>query len=285
MAKSAWKSFPYPAADYDVPANALQKRWPRLHQGDREPFPTAASVKKLIAAHPCLEPEMPVDQAAETVQSAWRAYHRGDFGRAVELGVSVGLLGANVANKAANIYATYLATGEKSKTGIFLESAKRAEALQACDASNANGWYLHAQALGRYSQEISVVQALAEGLGSKIKASLERAITLEPHHADAHIALGAYHAEVIDKMGVLIGGLTYGARRDQGVKHFEAALRINPHCAIARIEYANGLLMMFGHSKAAQAKHLYAEAAKCDPADAMERLDVERARSLLRTQD
>lgn len=279
MAKSVWKPFPYPAKDYDLPGDALQKRWPRLHQGDREPYPTAAGFRKLVSAHPCLEPSMPVNRAAETVQSAWRAYHCGDFGHAVELGLSVGPLGTNVANKAANIYATYLASGEKSALRLFLDSAQRAEELQACVPKDPNAWYLHAQALGRYSQKVSVVQALAEGLGSKIKASLERAIRLESHHADAHIALGAYHAEVIDKIGGLIGGLTYGARRDEGLHHFEVALKLNPHSAIARIEFADGLVMMFGEAKRAQAKRLYGEAAKCEPADAMERLDIERARA------
>ena len=119
-------------------------------------------------------------------------------------------------------------------------------------------------------------------MGGKVKACLERAIALEPHHADAHIGLGAYHAEVIDKIGALVGGLTYGASTDSGVKHFEAALKLNPHSAIARIEYANGLVMMFGKSKMAQATRLYEDAAKCVAADATERLDIELARSELK---
>ena len=246
MAKIAWKSFPYPTEHYDFPGAALQKRWARLHQGDCEPYPAAASLKKLAASHPDLEPPMSLEQAAQTLQAAWRAFHHGDFGQAVGLGLSVGPLGYNVANKAALIYATYLEGGEKRKLALFTESAERAEELQACAASMPNAWYLHAQALGRYAQALSVVEALAQGLGGKVKASLERTIALEPRHADAHIALGAYHAEVIDKIGALVGGLTYGASKDSGVKHFESALKLNPDSAIARIEYANGLLMMFG---------------------------------------
>jgi tetratricopeptide (TPR) repeat protein len=281
MAKAQLKSFPYPAADYDFPGTALQKHWPRLHQGDCEPYPAAPALKKLISAHPDLKPTMPLNEAAEVLQDAWRAYHHGEFDEAVRLGLSVGRLGYNVANKAANIRATYLETAEKRKLAAFLESARRAEELQACAPTLPNAWYLHAQALGRYSQGISVVKALAEGLGGKVKGSLERAISLEPRHADAHIGLGAYHAEVIDKMGALIGGLTYGASTDSGVRHFEKALKLNPHSAVARIEYANGLVMMFGESRMAKATRLYEEAAKSAPADAMERFDVELARAEL----
>jgi hypothetical protein len=282
LAKIAWKSFPYPAADYDFSGDALQKRWPLLHRGDCEPYPAAANLKKLVASHPDLNPSMSVEQAAKTLQAAWHAYHCGDFGHAIELGLSVGPLGYNVANKAAIIYATYLEGAEKRKLALFLESVERAEEIQACVASMPNAWYFHAQALGRYAQEISVVRALTQGLGGKVKASLERAIALEPHHADAHIGLGAYHAEVIDKIGALIGGLTYGASTASGVKHFEAARKLNPHSAIARIEYANGLMMMFGESKMAQATRLYEDAAKCVAADATERLDIELARSELK---
>ena len=122
---------------------------------------------------------------------------------------------------------------------------------------------------------------IAEGLGGKIKHSLTQAIALEPRHADAHIALGAYHAEVIDKVGSLVGGLTYGAKKNLGVEHFETALKLNPDSAIARIEYANGLMMMFGNSRLKDAERYYREAASSQPADAMEWLDVESAKAEL----
>jgi tetratricopeptide (TPR) repeat protein len=140
---------------------------------------------------------------------------------------------------------------------------------------------LHAFALGRYSQSISVAKALAEGLGGKIKHSLNRTLELAPRHADARVALGAYHAEVIDKVGALVGGLTYGAKKDTGKELLESALQLNPESAIARIEYANALVMMFGRSKMKEAERLYQEAAACQPMDAMERLDVEAAKAEL----
>jgi hypothetical protein len=282
MAKARWKVFPYADAGYAYAGPALKAHWSRLHRGDREPYLDAASLKQLIARHPQLAmSNQSIDAAAVTLQDAWRAYHRGDFAEAVELGLAIGLIGYNVANKATNIYATYLEKGEKAKLDLFLQSAGRAERLTECAETLANAWYFHAQALGRYSQGISVIKALAEGLGGKVKHALEQTIALEPRHADAHIAMGTYHAEVINKVGAMLGGLTYGASREAGVKHFETALKLNPHSAIARIEYANGLVMMFGEAKLPQATRLYQEAAACAPADAMERLDAELAKSEL----
>lgn len=87
--------------------------------------------------------------------------------------------------------------------------------------------------------------------------------------------------ELIDKMGSLVGSLTYGASTEAAVKHFEKALKLNPDSAIARIEYANAMPMMFGDAKKTQVRRLYEQASKCIPADAMERLDVELAQAEL----
>jgi len=126
-----------------------------------------------------------------------------------------------------------------------------------------------------------VGKALSQGLGGQVRDALTQALELEPRHADAHIAFGAWHAEILGKVGATIGGLTYGASREAGEEHFEKALQLNPHSAIARIEYANGLVLMYGKARMAQTEALYADAAAQTPADAMERFDVEFARSEL----
>ena len=79
----------------------------------------------------------------------------------------------------------------------------------------------------------------------------------------------------------MIGGLTYGAKKDAALKNFQTALKLAPDSAIARIEYANGLVMLEGKKALKEAEKLYSDAAACEPLDAMERLDVEVAKSEL----
>jgi hypothetical protein len=278
MAAIKWKPFPHSAKDYAYEGAALKAAWPRLHRGDCEPFPDAAFVKDALARHPRLKGSLDADKTALALQSAWRAYHRGDFGAAVAEGMALGPIGANPANKAANIYATYLETDGDRKREILLHSAERAEALQVVAPDFPNGFYFHAQALGRYAQEISIVKALAQGIGNKVKASLDKTIRLEPKHAEAHIALGAYHAEIVSKVGAMLASLTYGASKEEAVRHFALACKLLPDSAVARIEEANGLVVMFGKSKLSEAKKLYKEAADCAAADAMQKLDAEHAK-------
>ncbi|MCY4753636.1 tetratricopeptide repeat protein [Pelomonas aquatica] len=255
MAK--WSAFPYDNSAFVYTPATLKKHWARLHAGDAEPFPKDAAV-----------------------QQAWVHFHAGDFQAAHDAGLAAGGAGITVANKAQAIYANYLEKKEKLKLEMFLEIAERAEARQAEEPSDANAWYWQAYALGRYGQGISVAKALAQGLGSKVKNALETTIKLAPKHADAHIALGAFHAEVIDKVGKLLGK-TQGADTATGLKMFEQALKLNPASAIAMIERANGLVMLEGDKRMQEAEKLYADAAACEAMDAMELLDIELAREEL----
>jgi tetratricopeptide (TPR) repeat protein len=250
-----WTPFPHTDVSYATDAAQLKKQWARLHRGDCEPWPK--------------DPD---------TQRAWHAFHAGEFAKAVDIGTRAGDAALNAAIKAQAIYAHYLAP-EKSRLALFEQAAQWAEERRSAAPKDANAQYLHAMTLGRYGQKLSVAKALAQGMGSKIKDALVRTIELEPKHAEAHTAFGAYQAEVIDKVGALVAGITYGAKRDSALEHFEAAIRLFPESAIARIEYANGLLLLFGKARIADAEKLYGEASKCKPADAMERLDVELARS------
>lgn len=280
--KDSWKKFPHAEASYQYAGALLKRNWQVLHRGDAEPYPDEAGLRDLIKANPGLaDAAGDLKAAATALQDAWRCYHAGEFHRANESGLELGLLGYTVANKAACIYGNYLETAQAKKLDLFEEVRERCEQLHQVAPKWANGWYFHAYALGRYSQCISVVKALAQGLGGKIKDSLSKAIRIESKHADAHIAFGAYHAEIIDKVGALLGAATYGASKDEGVKHFKQALKLNPDSAIARIEYANGLVMMYGKSRLEEAGGLYEEAAQCEARDAMERLDVELAKAEL----
>jgi tetratricopeptide (TPR) repeat protein len=253
-----WKAFPHPAKAYTYAGDALKKNWDRLHRGDCEPYPKDAGA-----------------------QEAWRFFHQGKFAEAVESGLEAGSSGINAANKAQVIYANAVEPKEGAKIALFEEAMKRAEALARSEPRNANAHYLYAFAAGRYSQRISVAKALAQGYGGKIRSALETALKLQPKHADAHIAMGAYHAEIIDKVGALVGGLTYGAKKDAGEEHFRKALKLAPDSPIAHIEMANGLVMLHGKKAIEEAGKLYAKAAAFEPRDAMEKLDVEAARAEL----
>lgn len=278
MTRRKWIAFHGPGDDFDQPGAALRKHWGRLHQGDQEPFPSADWVEQAFSGSAAAKKsagKLGADPGAvaEKLQDAWRAFHRGEFQRAAEEGAKLGLTGCTVANKAAGIYANYLERDGRARLELLQEAAARAEEARKALPKFANAHYQLAYNLGRYSQGLSVVKALAEGLGTRIGKALQQTLELEPKHAEAHMASGTWNAEIVDKVGGLVAGLTYGASRDKALQHFRKALELEPKSAIARVEYAAGLLML-DRTKKAEARKLLAEAAKAKPADAMEWLDA-----------
>jgi len=249
-----WKPFPYDNADFLYPGSALEDAWEDLHGGDKEPFPIE-----------------------KTLQEAWRCFHRGDFQKAVELADKHGLAGHAAANKASGIYATYLEPDPKRQVNCFQAAIARAEKAINQFPEDANAYYFHAFNLGRYSQSISVVKALKQGVAGKIMNSLKQALKLQPQHAEAHTAMAMYHAEIIDKVGKMLGGVTYGASEARALEHFQRALEITPRAPIALIEYGNGLYLLYGDRQFDEVSDLYVRASELVAHDAMEKLDIESA--------
>jgi len=252
---------PLPWADlprFDV--RSVLAHWLRLHAGHELPLPAEGS----------------------PLAEGWALYHSGEFERAAAIGLQLGGEGMALANQATAIYANYLEPREAVRLAMLRQVIERAGAQAATEPENCQALYWQAYALGRYSQGISVARALAQGLGSKLKGALERVIELQPRHADAHLALASFHAEVIDKVGALVGRMTYGVRSETSLALFERGLELHPHSAAGMMEYARAQLMLHGESRMGEATRLYEKAAALKPADARERLDVELARAGLK---
>ena len=280
--KTTWAKFPHDQKAFDYAGDKLRKAWPGLHSGDGEPFPDDKRAAVLLKAAGKTAPrDLDAASVASQLQEAWRAFHRGDFQQAFEAGVALGPIGSSVAVKAIGIHATYLVTDEAAQLSRFEQATALAEAAKAALPGEANSHYRHAFALGRYSQRINIAKALKMGLAGKVRESLDQTLKLDAKHAEAHTALAIYHAEIISKIGALIGGMTYGAKAAEAEKHIQIALKLTPDSPIAHVEYANLLLLLHGDKKEDAAASEYEKAGKLKPRDAMEKLDSEHARAQL----
>jgi len=237
-------------------ADAVRAQWPRLHAGQ------------------CLSlsDELPL-------LDGWVHFHNGEFEQAYSFGMAQGPAGKALANRAQAVYANYVEPREATRLQLFRQIVERTGAQIDAEPATCDARYWYAYALGRYSQGTSVARAHAQGFGRKLKGALEQLLELQPGHADAHLALGAFHAEVIDKVGALVGRMTYGVHADKAEELFQRGLSLNPHSASGLMEYANALVMLHGRKRQAEATQLYEQAAALPAADAREQLDREAARA------
>ncbi len=258
-----WQPFPYPADQFVYTVARLKKAWPLLHGGDLVPWPEA----------------MEDDDIASTCISAWQHFHAGRLQQACVTAETAGAHGFAPQCKAMIVYADHLEDDESRQRSLYQHAAEIAAAACATFPDLAAAHYFHAYALGRYGQSISVVKALRQGLGSKVADSLETALQLQPDHPDAHLALGLYHAEIIDKVGQMVARMTYGSTREKAMQHLDRALALNPRPPVTQIEYANGIVLLYGDDRLQQANECYRRAAATEPLDAMEKLDQSFAAS------
>ncbi|MGV6851259.1 MAG: hypothetical protein ACWA5R_03645 [bacterium] len=267
-----------------IPDINLANDWPVIHRGDCEPFPDLSWIEQTRQSCPEIDSELNThefssEDAANMLQSAWLAYHQGRFGDAVELADQMGHIATTVKSKAAGIYTDYLEDDEQKQLSVYEQLALESETSALINPNHANNYYFQAFGFGRYSQGISIAKALTQGLGGKIRKSLDLTLELQPEHAEAHLALALYHAEVVDKIGRTMAKLTYGASANEAYKHFEQALNLCPDFPIVHIEYGNGLMLLEGDSALDKANEAYTTAAELKAIDAMSALDIDFARS------
>lgn len=272
--KAAWAAFPHDASGFTYAGDALRKAWPKLHAGDCEPYPDTRRAAALLKSAGKAAPRLDAAALATALQAAWRAFHHGDFKTAFDAGCALGPVGASVAVKALGIHATYLVDDEAEQLKRYERAATLAQAAVDALPDEANSHYRHAFALGRYSQGLSIAKALKMGIAGKVRESLDAALELAPGHAEAHTALALYHAEIINKIGAMIGGLTYGARASEAERHIKEALKLTPASPIAHVEHGNVLLLLDARRNEDAAAAAYERAANCKPLDAMEALDA-----------
>lgn len=278
-AHSASSSAKVPVAQ--VKLTTLAQRWPGLHRGDREPFPDAERIERLCKSaeglkHP-LQELGGAAALAERLQRAWCAFHNGRFADAIRSGSAEGVFGASLANKAAAVHSLYARLAETKVVALLNEAAERGESAVRSLPGEANVHYTLALVLGRYSQRVSILRALAQGMAERVRCHLERALELEPRHAEAHIAFGLFHAEIVARLGSIAAGLTYRASASAAIEHFEQATELVPQSPIALMEHAHGLRLIDAAAHRREILALYQRAAACRPLDAVDELDAKRA--------
>jgi tetratricopeptide (TPR) repeat protein len=278
--KSSWAALPKAANAFDFSGDALKKAWKDLHAGDTECFPDAKRTGALIKAAGRAAPKKHDEASlAEALQAGWAAFHEGHFEEAFEIGTGLGVVGASLATKAMGIHAAYLVTDADEKLARFETVAELAEAAIAALPLEANSHYRRAFGLGRYSQGISIAKALKQGLAGKVRDSLEKTLAIAPDHAEAQLALAVYHAEIVSKVGGMIGGLTYGAKASEAEKLLASAMKVMPKSPVVHLEQGHVALLIGGSKGEDVAVAAYEKAAKLKPRDAMEWLDAHHAAS------
>ncbi len=213
---------------------------------------------------------------AQSMEEAVTAYTEGRFLEAVEIGEALGTgAGYALATKSLAIYGYYLAPDDE-KQALFERAMELGEMAVQADSSNPETHYQSAHALGRYSQTIGAMTALRRGYGGRIREFLEATLARDSLHAEAHLALGGWHADIVDRAGRMMARITYGANRGEATTHFERAVELLPDSRLALLEYALRMPLLRGREGRELQREMMTRAAEFPLGDAYDRLVQER---------
>ncbi len=246
-------------------------------QSTETQFIQSLSKSELLKQWEALHAADVADPPTGDLLAAWLLFHNGNFADAATAAVKLKSDGVPVLIRSVVAYTDYICEDDEQSVEL-LEQAYLFGEQYSNDA--VNNQFTTALAMGRYSQSISITKALAKGLGGKIKSLLSAVLDSQPEHAEAHLAMAMYHAEIIDKVGATLGGLTYGAKAKTALQHIEKSLELVPN-AINLIEAGNAMLLLQGDKGIKEATALYQRAAEVKPLDALQAMDVDFAASQL----
>ena len=208
----------------------------------------------------------------QTIDAALAAYAEGRFVEAAELGESLATSGGYaLAAKSLAIHGFHIAADDEGPE-FFARAVRAAEEAIRLDPGNPEAHFQSAHAIGREAQIVGVMEALSRGYARRIREATEEAIRLDPEMGEAYLTLASWHAEIVNRMGRVIAGMTYGASRRDAIEHYERALELAPNEIEVYMEYANGLLLLNRNRGRAQARELLSRGIEIAPRDAYNRI-------------
>lgn len=212
--------------------------------------------------------------SGQSIEAARTALSEGRFVEAAEIAEALNTSGGYaLAAEALAIHGHYLAA-EDTKAELLDRAMQLGQEAIRKDPENPAAHLQHAHAMGRYTQAVGTLRVKREYAG-RVRAALERALFLKPGLAEAHLSLGAWHAEAIGGGGFMARVL-FGASGNEARAHYEAALELAPDAKIVHAEYALGLLLLDRRRHLEEARSLLERARELSARDAHDRIVHDR---------
>ena len=203
---------------------------------------------------------------AQSIEDARAAFREGRFLEAAELGEAEETSGGYaLAAQSLAVYGHYVAP-EEDRNAVLERAVELGEAAVEADPANADAHLQAAHALGRRALSIGRLSALREGMAGRIRDFLDAALAIRPDFADAHVALGSWHAD-IDAAG-RIARWMFGGDREEAIIHFERALELAPDSKAVLLEYGLRLPELDRDGGRERAREMLSRAAELPARDA-----------------
>ncbi|MDE0310285.1 MAG: hypothetical protein OXI60_10730 [Acidiferrobacterales bacterium] len=214
---------------------------------------------------------------AQSLEDAQHSYVAGEFVDAAQIAKALGTSeGYTLAARSLTIYARYIAAEEDARM-LLNEAIELAQAAVEHEPKNAHAYMALTKAFGRYSHTISKIKAMNENLADKSLSAIESALQINPDMAPAHVSLGRWHVGIVARMGSLLAGATFGAKKKTAISAFERALELGLEEKEDYLDLAIGYIALDKDKYRDKVHELIKQAIELPVRDAHERIIHQRA--------
>lgn len=251
-----WKAYPSDLPQFDYSGDKLKENWNKLTLGSKQEWPDEAFLLNMSEDYPQLRQQMlelaaqpnahPAVKAilegdfrplAEAIQQAWRLHYEGKYEASYKLGVQLGVAGSVPAIYSKLMYTTFMVHSSAEKLTLFREVAEKSEDSLQLTPDYDFGTFGLLYARVRILEQLGTSAALATGFLGSTQKSLKKLTERNPINSLYPTTLGGIQAGVVERVGSLIGRVTYGATEGRTIKHFQQALDLQENLPVIYNEF------------------------------------------------
>jgi len=281
-----WQPFPYESTPYEYTDEQLEENWFMLHRSTNYPYPDSSYLGTILEKNAELRLATPefesVEQLANDLRSAWKAFFKGNFQQAAQLGYQLGPLGHGVAFYSQATYGLRLEDDKDKRHALWEDIIERYENSSKLTQHDIMTRYFAFYAMARLSEEIPAPVVLTRGYMDTMTKELNAMIKDEPFNVFVIAAKGSMDAGIVRKMGSFMGKMAYGASDEIVENYYASALGQNRLIANVHLEAAQSFLYIHKKKALDRALNEMRTAASIEPLSAMEKLDSFHAKKLLK---
>ncbi len=251
-----WNPYPPELTQFDYSGDKLKQNWQVLTMGTRHDWPDEVFIETMATSYPKLHQEMldlakqpdshpavkailddNVTPLAEAIQQTWRLHYEGKFEQSYNLGMQLGPAGSVPAIYSKLMYATFMVKSSAEKLTIFREIADEAESSLQLTPSYDFGEFGLLYARVRILERLGTTASLATGFLGSTQKSLKELSSRHPTNSLYPTTYAGIQAGVVERVGSLIGRVTYGATETRTLEGFKQALELQANLPVIYNEF------------------------------------------------
>ncbi len=172
------------------------------------------------------------------------ARDNGDFLTAAEIAAELNTSdGYALAAESLSVYGYHIAAAGEEQEEIFGAATDYGMESVRLDPQNVQAHLQLAHAMGRYAQVVGVLEVLGNRYVTRVRDAVETAVELDPDSALAHLGIAVWHAEALDKAGI-VARLLFRASSARALEHIDLALEYGSELKVVQLETGYSLLLL-----------------------------------------